>query len=158
MEKKLKLITPWVTYFSEMEQLFKEDPAVKIEYDDEKKEVKLFVEGQEKADALTRLLPAKKNFGDVILKITVIPANDEAEQPAALFRASFENNPAVSYVAPIDAGHGAIFNYVVFKKEVVQFWNGDLSDINGNTSTLYQDVAVNVFGDVPGVLFCTDNK
>jgi len=31
-----------------------------------------------------------------------------------------------------------------------------LNDIYGNTSTLYQDIAAEVFEDQPGIFYCTD--
>lgn len=50
------------------------------------------------------------------------------------------------------------FTYVVFEKEVVQYWNDNLADYNGLTSTLYQDLAKEIFEDanLDGVYFCTD--
>ena len=39
------------------------------------------------------------------------------------------------------------FTYVVFEKEVVQYWNDNLGDINGLRSTLYQDLAKEIFAD-----------
>jgi hypothetical protein len=43
----------------------------------------------------------------------------------------------------------------VFEKKVVQFFNDQLDDINGNKSTLYQDIAKDVFEKHEGVYFCT---
>ena len=48
------------------------------------------------------------------------------------------------------------FNFVVFVPEVVQFYNDDLGDINGLCSTLYQDLAKDLFGEEAGIYFCTD--
>ena len=49
-------------------------------------------------------------------------------------------------------------NYVVFENKVVQFFNDDLSDIHGNKSTLYQEIAKDIFGDCDNIYFCTDTK
>lgn len=48
--------------------------------------------------------------------------------------------------------------YVVFKNCVVQFFNDNLNDIYGNISTLYQDIAREIFADAEweGVFYCTD--
>ena len=51
------------------------------------------------------------------------------------------------------------FTYVVFKNCVVQFFNDNLNDPHGVLSTLYQDIAREVFGDcgmAGGVAYCTD--
>jgi len=49
-------------------------------------------------------------------------------------------------------------NYVVFKPEVVQFWNDNLHDPHGLVSTLMEDVARAVIGEEDGVMFTTDKK
>ena len=48
--------------------------------------------------------------------------------------------------------------YVVFKKEVVQYFNDSLGDIHGVCSTLMQDIAKDIFEDTEGVYFCTDTE
>lgn len=74
--EKLNLSAPWCTYYREINELFGNDPEIKIEFDEEEPEIKMYVRNHEKADALTRLLPVTKAFGWVELKITVIPANE----------------------------------------------------------------------------------
>lgn len=55
------------------------------------------------------------------------------------------------------------FTYVVFKNCVVQFFNDNLNDPHGIVSTLYQDIAAEIFADMPfpqdgGICFCTDTE
>lgn len=154
MEKELKLSPPWNTFVSELRILFAADPDVKIEYEDGSYEVKLFVEGEQKAEALARLIPAERVYGNVLLKVTVVPANKEEESDEALFRAAFDGNSAVDEIRNITTPYGDM-SYVIFKKEVVQFFNDELSDPHGYKSTLYEDIARDVFGDT-AVFFCTD--
>jgi len=47
---------------------------------------------------------------------------------------------------------------VVFKNCVVQFFNDNLNDAHGVISTLYQNIAAEIFEDanLPGVHYCTD--
>lgn len=155
MAENVKLSAPWITFYNEIKALFKEDPAVKAELDEDARAIKLYVDGEEKADALTQLLPAEKTFGNITVKVKVIPANKVNASKISIFQKAFEGNPALSFV---QAGTDGLFdlNYVVFKKEVVQFWNDDLGDLNGLVSTLYEDIARDVFGDVDGIYFCTD--
>jgi len=47
-------------------------------------------------------------------------------------------------------------DYVVFRNEVVQFFNDEMGDPNGLKSTLYQDIAKDVFADKDGIFFCTE--
>lgn len=150
----MKMSSPWVEFYREIEALFAQDPEVKVVYEEEKNEVKLYVENARKADALTQLLPAEKTFGNVTLKVTVIPANDTTVSKADLIAEAFDGNPALSYVQHVDAVMGA-FDYAVFQNKVVQFFDDNLADINGNKSTLYENIARDVFNDL-GVFFCTE--
>ena len=157
MDIKLKLSTPWVIFYREVEAMFKDDPEVRVVFNEEEPEVKLYVENAEKADALIQLLPKKVDFGNVELKVTVIPANKLGTNKASLFEKAFKGNPAFSFIT----GHN-IFNkpmtYVVFKNKVVQYYTDNLGDIYGNCSTLYQEIAKDIFGKHEGVYFCTDKE
>mgnify|MGYP006958177364 CR=1 FL=1 len=44
----------------------------------------------------------------------------------------------------------------MFENKVVQFYNDQMDDINGNKSTLFQDIAGDVFGYDHGVFYCTE--
>lgn len=160
MSRNIKLSSPWVKYYREIDALFGKDPDIKIEYNDDSnpQEIKLLVTGEEKADAIAKLLPSEKVFGNVVVKITVCPANLGNTDQVQLFRAAFCGNPAFKFAACAEGIFTNPITYVVFAKEVVQFYDDDLGDINGNCSTLYQNVAKDVFGDVKGVFFCTDKE
>lgn len=163
-EKKMsnvKIQAPWYTYFANVKALFEEDPDVNVTYDDNKYDLKLYVNGVKKAEALSQLFPAKKSFGNVVMKITVIPANLKNEKSQIeLFKDAFNGNAAVTNIVSGDNPLTSSMNYIVFKKKVVQYFNDNLGDINGNISTLYEDIARDVFMDsnTNGIFFCTDNK
>ena len=152
----LRLTSPWITYYRELSELFKKDEEISIIYDEEENEVKLYVENATKAEALARLLPTEKEFGNVALKITVVPANTLLKSRPVDFEEAFKSNGAVSYMKTVRTYQGVDFTYIVFKKEVVQYFNDDLGDINGLCSTLYQNIAKNIFEETEGVYFCTD--
>ena len=155
--EKLNLSSPWNTFVHELEALFGEDDDIQVIYDDEEKIVKLYVNNSRKADALTQLLPVEKKFGNVALKISVIPANVQNEDRLSLLAKAFEGNPVVADIQTVDTLIGT-FNFVIFKKEVVQFFNDQLDDIHGNKSTLYQEIAKDVFEDMLDVHFCTESE
>ena len=153
--EKLNLSAPWITFAHEITALFEKDPEIKVIYDNDEAIVKLYVENAEKAEALQALLPESRSFGNVTVKIVVIPANALDERPTSLFLKAFEGNPVLSYVKDVECPLGK-FNYVVFRNEVVQFFNDQLDDVNGNKSTLYQDIAKDVFEEKnTAVFFCT---
>ncbi len=145
---RLKISPPWVTYVNEIIALFDEDPQIAINYNDKKRSLVLATNNGNKAEALRRLLPWQKEFGNVILKIGIdgpttniaFPTNED------LFNTAFEGNPAFAYAISIE-GILTNFTYVVFKNTVVQFFNDNLNDIHGIVSTLYQDIAAEIFED-----------
>lgn len=156
MNAKIKLSPPWVTFYREIDALFKDDPEVKVGYDEDSDVIKLYVDNPEKAHALTKLLPVEKIFGNITIGIQVIPANGSVTSTADLFRQAFEGNPALSYVGTAAGPFADQLEYIVFRNRVVQFFNDDIGDINGMETTLYQEIAKDVFEDVPGIFFCTD--
>ena len=158
MEEKIKLVSPWVNFYREIQALFKDDPDVKVVYNEDDNKVNLYVEKTDKADALSQILPTEKEFGNVVLKIEVIPANKiKINSTLDLFNIAFKDNPAFSYSQRVDGIFSNSLDYVVFKNKVVQYFNDDLGDINGIKSTLYQDIAKDVFDDTT-IHFCTDIK
>ena len=72
---KLNLSAPWVTYYRETEELFRNDPTIRVLFDEEEPELKLYVNDQNKYDALVALMPEKMEFASVTMPITIIPAN-----------------------------------------------------------------------------------
>jgi hypothetical protein len=151
---KLNISPPWITYYHEIEAMFKEDPEIKVRFDEDNHEVKMFVDNTDKAYALAVLLPPEKEFGNVKVKVTVIPSNISEENDTKLLQRAFKGNPVLSYIREA-AGPLGMFNYVVFRNEVVQFFNDDISDAHGVMSTLYEDIAMDLF-NVDGAYFCTD--
>lgn len=157
-EVKLKLSSPWAKYVAALKAMFGEDPDITIEVDEDNFTVKLFVDDAEKADAIARLLPESKQFGCVTLKITVVPPNLEEESKADLFAKAFEGNPAFERVRTVTGVMSNPMTFVVFAKEVVQYYIDNLGDLYGNRSTLYQELAKELFGAIDGVFYCTEVK
>lgn len=160
---RIKLAPPWVTFVNEVKALFDEDPQVRVVYDNDTVELKLYVEDAKKAEAIERLLPEFKNFGNVDLSIIVIPANvgnyDFSRYTfRQLFDAAFDGNPVYSFSRDIDSVFMNVLTYVVFTNRVVQFFNDNLNDIYGNMTTLYQEIASDVFEAGESVFYCTDIK
>lgn len=163
----LKLSPPWVRYYQEVNAMFKNDPGVYVLLDEDNYILSVYVDDQQKADALNELLPQTKEFGNTTLTIKVIPANvtpssgfklnqDSDDYYSYLFKNAFRGNSVLKYVRAIKSTSGFAALYVVFSKEVVQYFNDDLSDINGVCSTLYQEIAKDIFVERRGVFYCTD--
>ena len=156
-DERVKLVSPWVGYLNQLDAFFKEDNDINVDYDSEAMVIKIYVGGDAKAEALSQLLPTSKKFGNVEVKINIIPANQHDTSRVGLFRKAFEGNKAVERIETLsDIYSNDYFNFIIFKPEVVQYYNDDLSDFNGICSTLYQDLAKELFGVSEGVFFCTD--
>lgn len=156
MSEGVKLSPPWHIFYEEMHALFRDDPDLAMsEFDDDTMTIKLYFTNSEKVDALTQLLPTEKKFGNITVRICVIPANDEDESIADLFLKAFEGNPALKEVCNSSNAFHSDASYVAFAKRVVQFYADDLSSLYGIKSMLYQDIAKDVFGDKDGVFFTT---
>lgn len=152
----IKLSPPWITFVNELKALFGEDPDIHIQYDEDACEVKLLVGDAAKAEALAQLIPEERIYGNVVLKVTVVPANFTSETQASVVETAFKGNPVLKEVVRLRTPFGE-YDYAVFRKEVVQFFNDDLTDLHGYESTLFADIARDVFGDA-GVFFCTDSE
>ena len=157
----LNLSAPWQTYYKELSKLFEKDDEVRIVYDTDEQVISIYVDNAIKAEAMAAVLPIVKEFGSVELTINVIPSNKVnilRSSKGMGFPDLFKGNPIVSDVVVIDGIMTNPITYVIFKKEVVQYFNDDLGDAHGMCSTLYQDIAKRVFEDHEGVFFCTDTK
>lgn len=152
----LELSAPWVNYYREIYAMFEYDDEVRVEYNEETYEIKLYVDNTDKAMALHELLPHEKSFGNVIVRVTIVPANRQNLTREELFRIVFKGNSNVNRIKSVKDVLSNPITYVAFRKEVVQYPLDNLHDINGNVSTLYEDVARDIFGEEEGICFCTD--
>ena len=165
-ETRFKISPPWVIMIHKLEALFDGDPmiAFNVDYNAEGgPTVVLCTNDGEKAAALVKILPEGINYGGVTLHIGVdCPnmANLAFPNNKVLFETAFKGNPAFAYaMAPSMEGYNWLpVVYVVFKNCVVQFFADNLNDCHGVISTLYQDLAEEIFGqgDITGVYFNTD--
>ena len=155
---RLNLSSPWIQFYHELTAMFRYDPDIKIIFDEDHKDIKMYVDSMQKAAALAELLPVEKIFGNVKLKITIIPSNTEAEgeEEGNVFEKAFKGNPAFCFSCTIEGILTNPLTYVVFDNTVVQYFTDDLGDINGVRSTLYQDIAKEIFNRKEGVFYCTD--
>ena len=156
---KLKLSPPWSIFYDEISAMFKFDPDVKVVMDEDHYTIYVFVNNPKKSAAIREILEQERKFGRIKLSVQV-PLPDGAEgfkfeDGVELYKAAFENNPRLSYVQPKTSIFDTSF-YVVFKNEVVQYFNDDISDINGQCSTLAECVARDIFVGDEMPNFCTD--
>ena len=148
----------WTTFYNEVEALFKYDSQVHIVYDEPGGVLCFYVDDANKADALDALLPSEITFGDMTVDITFCCDNKMtvSNKDKNIYEVAFEGNEAISFIKTVKGAFSDDLIYVVFKNEVVQYFNDDFRDVYGQCSTLYQNIAKNVFRDDNSVFFCTD--
>ena len=160
----LKLEAPWYTFQKKVKALFDRDPKItvgEIVEPDEGSVNYLFdieVRDHEKFLALDRVLPKTVQFGSVTLGICLYDEENEGstEDALSLYETIFHGNPIVKDVRLADDHTGTKHGLVRFQPEVIQFFDDDIYDYNGNWSGLAQDIAREVFKDeVRGIHFCT---
>lgn len=162
-EIKTKLSPPWIETLSKLTAMFGEDPDINIVYNGEYN-VKFYINNIDKANAFYYLLKDEYHYGNILFTVEVIPPNGEynykLKETVELYEAAFKNNPVLSFIHKVDGIFGFNAIYVVFKNKVVQYFNDNLNDIYGNTSTLYEDIARDIFEGGTyinnGVFYCTD--
>ncbi len=160
---KLNLSAPWDQYYEEIKCFFGEDELTHVVYDREHNTINLYVEGAEKATALDQLLIEEVHFGDITLSIDVIPANedgfsDKEFKGMELFEKALGSNANFRFAHTIRLLFNNPLTYVVFRDEIAQYYTDDLGDWNGFRSTLYQEIAKEIFVEMDGVHYCTDKK
>ena len=151
----LNLSSPWVRYYRMVQAFFKEDPGIRVVYDEQAQEIKLYVADPNKALELERMLVQEVDFGSVKLRVTVAPGNQPSTTEATGLAAAFDGNEAVSRMVPITCPIGN-WVYVAFKPEVVQYFADNLGDLHGYQTTLNADIAKEIFKQNPEYFFCTD--
>lgn len=153
---RINLSAPWIQFYHELSAMFRRDPDIRIIFDESDNNIRMYVASQTKAAALAELLPTEKKFGAVTLKITIYPGNGVSREDGNIYERAFDGNPAFVYSQEIDGIFSNPLIYVVFDNVVVQYFTDNLGDINGVRSTLYQDIAKEIFNHRDNVFYCTD--
>ena len=153
MTDEVAMKSPWAEYVTLVKALFDRDDDVIIDYDNEEATLTLYVDDAIKADALMEMqtrgiFPAERQYGNVTLRVNVIPANDEVTE-TDLYAAAFNGNPVFDGIGCIEQT-GLVLDYALFAPVAVQYYSDDLSEYGGVTTTTYADVAKRVF-DAKGV-------
>lgn len=168
MNKIVKLSAPWDTFQKMVKALFENDKDVNVGallVDDGGKYnyiLPIEVKNHEKYLALDRVMPACKTFGNIMVGIQIYDEeNSITGSIGDLYKKLFEGNSILDSVIVTPDFAGTEHVYVQFAPEVVQFFDDDTSDYNGNWNGLAEDIAVEVFGEEmtsPFIHFCTAAK
>ena len=168
----VQLSPPWITYFNEIKYSVGTDsdvtvgPLIPV---DGNYIILVKVMEDEKSIALATLLQLTKEFGNVNVEVVVsnrenqivspIPCPLDVFEIAHLFQVTLGNNPYFQEVVvqpQLPGGPNAV--YPVFKPEVIQFFNDDISNLcqtfTAVASDVFSDVMKDSICDIP-ILFST---
>lgn len=153
---------PWITYANKLKVLLNDDPMIEIsgvrevESEDYNYEVVINVSDSDKYVALGKVLHPIIPFGNVKLKVTL--RNADKEDPYfEIYETIFRGNPHFKDMKIVADQAGGKHAYARFYPEVLQFYNDDLTDYNGNWSGLAHEIAREIFaGSTDASMnFCT---
>ena len=160
--ENIKLSPPWTTLENMLHAFFDKDPEitvgpVKIQKDGIRY---IIIESTscEKIDALSALMKSKYQFGNITLEIRFCVANGvlQLSETNDLYGQAIDalvTNAAVVDIKKVKNFVQDEFVVIEFAKEIVQFFNDDLSDFYGNWNGTYIDVAKELFNENKQIMF-----
>lgn len=162
--ERVSLEAPWYSYCKKLQALFKLDKDIVVndlcDTDDPDYNYVIYIEvkNHKKYEALSRLLSDGVTFGSVEVRIYIYDEENDGVENAGqikLYETLFEDNPLVKDIRTVTDPAGVDHSYVRFQPEVIQFFDDNLQDYNGNWTGLAQDIAKEVFLGYPNINFCT---
>ena len=161
----MNLQAPWYEFQNKVAALFKNDPDISVgeirecgANEDTDYAFDIEVRKHEKFEALNRMIPSVKEFGNITLGIQLFDEENTTKKDdiAAICKAMFADNPIVDDVRVVTDQFGVQQVYVMFKAEVIQYYRDEFTDYNGLWSGLAQDIAKEIIDNSLGNLhFCT---
>ena len=150
-----RLSPPWYTYYNFLKHTIGSDNWVKVldmtEISGSQYIITIQAHKEDKARALATILALRQSFGNVIVDIEIIydgKGVSPYEPPLTIndlvriFNQALDTNVYFKNVKP--GGFVTTLIFPIFKKEVIQFFNDDISDYYNN----FNGVASNVFAEV----------
>ena len=162
----IELVPPTSAMAAKITALFEGDGDVFTIFNYEKSQMKIFVKGIEKADAINLLINHKFKFGEQTLTITIVSVAEngkveELEPPDYdlslegmfnLFQIAFKGNP---YVKGYQKIHDPFFScdyYIILtSREACRIKDDNASSPKGYTCELACDIMKEIF-DIPGYI------
>ncbi len=139
-EESVAISSPWMTYYKKLVALFNDDPELEVKWNEDAKSIIIESTNTFKIMALEKLLDPTITFGNVTITVKCLVKDGSEESVAAIFRTAFAGNPHISEVIEQETMGCIDQTFVLFKPEVIQFFNDDLTDYYGNWNGLSEDI------------------
>jgi len=154
------LQSPWVTTYNKIKALFERDDDLEITGITNDGEgvytFSIISANSTKLNSIERILKNEFVFGNVKLVVKFVYENKVDAVTAADFKNAFNGNNVLRKVETVDTVLANDVNYVIFSKEIVQFFNDDIGDYFGNYNGLFEDIARECFKEEIRANYCTD--
>lgn len=139
-EQNVAISSPWMTYYKKLVALFNDDPELEVKWNEDEKSVIIESTNTFKIMALEKLLDPTVAFGNVTITVKCRVKDGSEDSVSAIFKTAFTGNPHISEVIDQETMGCIEQTFVLFKPEVIQFFNDDLTDYHGNWNGLSEDI------------------
>lgn len=139
-EQNVGISSPWMTYYKKLVALFFDDPELEVKWNEDEKSIIIESTNTFKIMALEKLLEPTVTYGNVTITVKCLVKDGSEESVASIFRTAFAGNPHISEVIEQETMGCIDQTFVLFKPEVIQFFNDDLTDYYGNWNGLSEDI------------------
>ena len=160
---EVELSAPWETIQHEVNHLLGPDPEVHVtevvEGEGGNYSFDVCSKNGKKIAALEKVIKNVFKLGNITLTVNFVHERDEEDVTAQDFIDAFEGNSNFVTVEETSKGLFQDLVYVIFAKEVLQFFNDQLDDIYGNRNIIVADAANDVCNKSKEgqMYFCTAN-
>ena len=145
------LSPPWGTYFKTLKAVFEDDPDVTLpdEYTEDGANVTIDVSIADpiKYLALSQLLRTEIDYGNVTVKVNLTCSANKTDSEYSLYKAAFTGNRRVRRFFDALDFTKTKHTYMLLENELVQFFNDDLTDYQGNANLLPKDAFTAVLNE-----------
>lgn len=159
---KFAIEAPWYTHQKMVKALFEHDPDIVVgdiyepDTDDAEYAFDIEVRNHEKFIALDRAIQKTVVFGNITLTIVLCDEENSSVHPGyELFNTLFKDNPIAKDIKVVRDQAEVDHVFVRFEPQVIQFYDDDLTDYNGNWNGIAEDIAREIFANDWDVNFCT---
>lgn len=152
LNEKVALEAPWETYRKELFNLLTPDHELMVSdhvtfVSESVYEINVFSTNYNKIMALKKILYNEVVFGNVTLKITFAYVGPDNENNTQAWRDAFEGNPLFDRIESVGTPDGSTINYAIFNRDIISFFDDDLSDYHGNKHMIVADLVKDVVSD-----------
>jgi len=160
MNTGLGLQSPWVTLYNKIYFMFSNDEDLDISNlieSDGNYSMTIASNNTTKLKAIEKILKHEFSLGNITFKINFVYGENESDNiTISDIKNAFNGNTVISTIKTAMTPAQDELTFVLFNREVVQFYNDDISDFYGNYNGLAEDIAREIFNNQFDINYCTD--